>query len=126
MNKDIKIRLIKALRSGDFLQERYALKRREEDSGEDMYPVLGIICQMYKVSIGGYWKKQKTSNAYYFFDKSDSYSITGLPPRVREWAEISIDLQKKIKNWNDGNYFCQYSFVEIAEFLEREDSWPKQ
>jgi hypothetical protein len=102
---------IKALRSGEFKQGRYALKT------QDTYCCLGVACEVYRreTGKGSWWPSQ--GDVYTFSLGPDSSRIE-MPDGVRKWVGIaSASNEFSIASWNDDGL----PFEDIASELEEAD-----
>jgi hypothetical protein len=114
---------LKALRSGDFKQSRYALK---SDSG---YCCLGVACEVSDLGEFSYSKPDKhlfvINEPNFYEQKTDS-----LPQQVAQYYKIKSDLvilndsdreligsrQVSLDELNDDS---RYTFEQIADFIEK-------
>lgn len=80
MNKKVKAKWLKALRSGEYEQGAYFLKINRE--GEAFYCCLGVLCDLYRKETGKRW--DKPSDEYPTFMRE----ISALPKKVMKWAGI--------------------------------------
>ncbi len=122
MNKEIKEKWLKALRSGEYKQGRGYL--RKESGDEDRYCCLGVLA---KECLGGEWVK-KDSLGINFRQLSDSVWVYrdnfsgecrwgSFPKSVTDHLEIKdpewIDY---LTDMNDNRYM---DFDQIADWIER-------
>jgi len=116
MNKEIKARWIKALRSGDYKQGRDRLKRN------DTYCCLGVLCDLSVKDGIGNWNGDR------FIGGAEKERVTTLPFVIGQWAGMesgegpAIKLEKGVKvfgrsliYYNDDE---KYSFDQIADLIE--------
>jgi len=109
MNKEIKDKWVKALRSGEYEQGRGCLKKY------DTYCCLGVLCDIHAKETGNEWESINDYEYSYF------NSMGSLPFTVKKWAGISstcIHANKNIKigliAMNDDGK----PFTEIADIIE--------
>jgi len=123
MNKTIKKKWVKALRSGEYKQGRNWLRKG------DRFCCLGILCDLYHKdkpgSIG--WKMKPSGNAYEFASIETGPEMVVLPTAVYEWAGLSSNNpsvhRDQLAAHNDGRttttpQLKQHSFNEIADLIE--------
>lgn len=94
MDAAIKQKWVTALRSGDYLQARGALRK-----GKDGYCCLGVLCRVAKISIASDGKACSHHRDY-----SPIYELIG------------AQTGKYLMGLNDRNYA---SFSEIADYVEK-------
>lgn len=109
MNKRVKTRWVKALRSGKYKQGRHSLRNVEGDT----FCCLGVLCDLAVRS-----KVIKEGRVTYLDPKRYTYgaSSTGnIPPSVEKWSGLDsyFDADLLIK-MNDGGE----SFELIADYVE--------
>ncbi len=82
MNKRVKNKWVKALRSGKYKKTTGALRK---NLGKDKvgYCCLGVLCDLYAKEVGGTWNS--TSD---FVVSKKEISISVLPQSVRDWAGL--------------------------------------
>ncbi len=113
MEKTLKKKWLKALRSGEYEQGTGALHKVEENT----YCCLGVLCE-----IAGLEKNDDyVEEAVYSFKGEDEQSV--LPPTFRAKLNISSSQQDKLTEMNDGDIFADpvvkgSSFLEIADYIE--------
>ena len=123
MNKEIKARWVEALRSGNYEQGRYNLRR------SDRYCCLGVLCDVVKDEVNHDWLPvQDSMGTCYSFD----YDTEILPASVANYAglELSPELEMlserdgeecienfQISNLNDSG---DYSFEQLADLIEKQ------
>lgn len=115
MNKQIKARWIKALRSGKYKQGVGVL--RTEDN---KYCCLGVLCDLHSKSTGTKWKKTIDSDFPWEYLDTD----IDLPLEVREWANLPINpdnnMAAQLSAYNDGaGNVSRKTFVGIAKLIEK-------
>ncbi len=80
MNAEIKQKWTTTLRSGDYKQGKKQLR-----PSKNRFCCLGVLCDIYA----------KDNNIEWEIDEDSSFrfkgSLTMLPPKVRDWADISAD-----------------------------------
>ena len=79
MNKDVKEKWVKALRSGEYKQGCGVL----HNSSENTFCCLGVLTDLYIKEHGGEWEDTKHTDAM-MFDGQPYY----LPIPVQEWADV--------------------------------------
>ena len=94
MNKTLKDRWIKALRSGEYKQARKTLRRRN-----GRFCCLGVLCDIQ----GAEWKWDGT---YYI-----THGCAAMPPGI---YEAGLNYASKLSEMNDDGK----SFATIADFIE--------
>ncbi len=104
MNQDIKQRWVAALRSGEYLQGRNALRQ------DGAFCCLGVLCDLHAKETGNAW----TGLENHYFGASGA-----LPPEVRDWAGLSrgnpeMGKGKSLAGINDSGV----SFSHIADLIE--------
>lgn len=116
MNPEVKEKWLKALRSGEYIQARAALRNK------DSYCCLGVLCDLYRKEVGGEWIEEYTNFDQTFIAEGISESYF-LPLQVQEWAGLSShrgwessDREDSLADMNDTGR----SFEEIAQVIERE------
>jgi len=113
MNKLIKKKWVKALRSGEYKQGRYCLV-----NNKDQFCCLGVLANIYAIEKGGAWEKDEFDD--WSYDGAESY----LPSKIRIWAGLkSPDPTIKIKSisnniswFNDGGI----KFKTLANAIEKQ------
>lgn len=110
MDKRIKARWLKALRSGKYKQTTGMLKRIE-DNGQPTFCCLGVLCDLHaRTKQGKSWEGDTTY---------DGSTLT-LPESVVAWAKLpdqSPDLEgSELTEMNDS---MEYSFKRIATLIEK-------
>jgi hypothetical protein len=110
MNKRIKSRWVKALKSGKYKQGKGQLKNYD-----DTYCCLGVLCDLYTKTKEG--KKHKVS---WDFDGNICGAGLDLPEDVRNWAELD-EADPDLYGSNlcsDCNDKLHFSFDRIAGLIE--------
>lgn len=79
MNPEIKQMWLEALRSGEYVQGKNAL-RSVDATGQDSYCCLGVLCDLNQ-QYG--WSLKPDTEGWCFLDDSES-----LPQEIVEWAEV--------------------------------------
>ena len=114
MNKEIKAKWIKALRSGKYRQTRGKLKSRN-----GAFCCLGVLCDIQGAK--AVWQNDLDGGNYVF--GGDKISM---PPKPY-WAEVPRDQLDNLARRNDGyswagnppsENFHKHSFSEIADYIE--------
>lgn len=120
MNKEVKAKWLKALRSGKYKQGDSYLRRKD-----GTYCCLGVLCDIYKKETGeGHWDGSRFNVG--------SYGNSEIPPsKVAEWAGLEdsnpkVSVPKKgsfgLTFLNDGDEdekIKKHSFKEIANIIEK-------
>lgn len=110
MNKEIKARWIEALRSGNYEQGKYYLRRG------DSYCCLGVLCDIVKDEVNYNWMPvQDSMGTLYKFDEADEI----LPKVVADYADLQ--LSPKIEIPSSLANFVQTNTMEIAVLNDSED-----
>lgn len=122
MNADVKRRWVAALRSGDYVQGRGALRRPPTPLQSTEYCCLGVLCEL-AVADGVTTRVDGNYNTTWYGDDGDR-SATSLPVGVRDWAELGHcdpavgsfdgDDVHRLSALNDAGR----SFTEIAQLIE--------
>jgi len=105
MNKQVKKKWLKALRSGEYEQAQGQLKEK------DKFCCLGVLCDLHAKETAHIWKLEK-------YLENDIH----LPIEVVSWAELSSNSPKYNKNSShltDAND-RGYSFKQIANIIENQ------
>lgn len=117
MNKGIKKKWVKALRSGNYEQGKELLRTLD-----NKYCCLGVLCDLYTqedVGKSNNWKE--TANGFTINQESQV-----LPDPVREWSEIWHEdpiLDTKTKGKSVITYLndeVNYSFKQLANLIEEQ------
>ena len=129
MDETVKHKWLDALRSGDYEQSRYALRRA---NGPDRFCCLGVLCDLYQDTTGkGEWQESSIEDSdCYRFTTPNGRSKSVLPEDVREWAGLDRSrggflhpndfpddkpTRHSLSSLNDADY----SFGEIADLIEQ-------
>lgn len=116
MNKEIKARWIEALRSGNYEQGRYNLRRG------NFYCCLGVLCDTVKDEVNHDWLPlQDSMGTFYRFDRADEV----LPDSVASCADLPISpvltFEGKEETYITAiNDDTNLSFEEIADLIEKQ------
>lgn len=105
MDKQWKEDWVEALRSGEYVQGRNALDRRERQC------CLGVLCDIADLP----WSRHFRGRVYYDIDPVLGGSTGGLPHNFRERVGISIPQEEQLIALNDQ---AKASFEEIADWIE--------
>lgn len=105
MNKPIKFKWIKALRSGRYKQTKTYLKR-EVDKGKFEYCCLGVLCTVEKI------KNKKSLDGGYEFDGAKAILTATLLNEFR----LTEKQQDILTDMNDSE---NKNFKEIADYIEK-------
>jgi hypothetical protein len=111
MNKAVKERWVKALRSKKYRQGRRCLVSCD-DSRHTRYCCLGLLCRIEGLEI-------KYGEAVY--KKASVSSITQLPSDYRKYIGITKEDERRLMSMNDGNTIDgirKHTFLEIADYIE--------
>lgn len=109
MEKALKEKWLKALRSGRYKQTRKALKRQSEN-GDCRYCCLGVLCD---VSGEGKWVELGCREIRYTF--VDGTMAGALSPEFKKRHGIPLKTMNLLIAMNDDNGM---SFEEIADWIE--------
>jgi hypothetical protein len=112
MNKRIKARWVKALRSGKYKQGRTQLKMKTPDG--DLFCCLGVLCDLHSKSTKAQWRGEN------YLDQA-----AALPEEVQAWS--GVDKWGKVPDsgipplyeLNDGVGCKPKSFKAIATLIEK-------
>ena len=103
MNKEIKDKWVKALRSGEYKQGRLYLQR------DNLFCCLGVLCKILNVPniVSDY------SNNTMTFDFGKEYNRVHIPFEFREYIGLPAIVEAKLINMNDelGKDFSQIADV---------------
>lgn len=80
MNKKNVMKVVKRLRSGEFVQIHHQL--RNQDNGRCC---LGVACEVYQEEVGGHWEQGKFRPK-----ESGDWSSSLLPTEVQEWLGFEV------------------------------------
>lgn len=127
MNKEIKEKWVKALRSGKFPQSTMALKRVTE-KGEG-YCCLGVLCEVFRKETGkGEWVRSDMAERVDFLVEGHT-ETNFLPRAVMEWAGLSMsdpELEPSSQYVVEGdmtasmaNDKVKLTFAEIADLVAK-------
>jgi len=120
MNKEVKAKWIKALRSGEYKQGNLRLRNTDNE-----FCCLGVLCDLYaKENENGKWRTPRDSITRETYgvefkagDTVEDMSCTTLPESVVKWADIrEKHIIVKLAKLNDADG-C--SFKEIADYISR-------
>lgn len=106
MKRKVLVEWLDALRSGEYLQTKKALK---DDLG---YCPLGVLCEISKL---GTWEPEPNSKKLQYLGQ-----INYLPEKVAEWAGMSQKEKSSVVGfmivYNDTQ---NLSFLELADLIEK-------
>lgn len=105
MNKRVKTKWVKALRSGNYRQGRGRLRE------DGRFCCLGVLCDVSKL---GRWPSAVHEPSY--VTRRGIPCDAFLPVEVSEWAGVNRIAQGYLVNLNDGGN----AFNEIANYIEAE------
>lgn len=113
MNKRVKKKWLKALRSGEYEQGRFRLLKRGDDQTPDKFCCLGVLCDLHARETGDGWD----SVSY----KAEDFH---LPVEVSAWAGLpSRDPEingLNVTDLNDGEANRKpKSFKQLANLIEK-------
>jgi hypothetical protein len=114
MNKLIKNKWIKALRSGKYQQGKYYLK-----GTDNKYCCLGVLCDLFAKTHKAEW----IPHGSICLLSTDKKGVMGtLPDEVIKWAKLESNdktgaAQHRLIPLNDKE---NYNFNQIADFIEKE------
>ena len=123
MNRNIRDRWIRELRSGKYKQTRERLRIG------DRYCCLGVLCNIYSEERrAGSWDKLEEwrgprefsryqKGEFEFIDELGFKERTKITPHMRIWSGLSKEMNNELTNKNDRE---QLDFNEIADFIENE------
>jgi len=106
MNKEVKQKWIKALRSGRYKQTQGVL-REKCNNDKDSFCCLGVLCNVLNRRK---WKKDY--NGYYSYDSYEDV----VPLDVRKEIGLTESKQNKFLSLNDEE---NYNFKQIADYIEK-------
>lgn len=124
MNKEIKARWIQALRSGNYAQGKYNLRR------QDSYCCLGVLCDIVKDEVNYNWLPVVDSlGTFYTIDRADEIlpesvaiyaGLNDCSPQVEVMCTCEDEERfefLQIANLNDSG---DYSFEQLADLIEKQ------
>lgn len=124
MDPSVKLRWVRALRSGEYKQGQGFL-RQTLNNGELLYCCLGVLCELYSREYGNYhFEPPKVPGSGDLFMGVNNV----LPEPIRKWAKLPSPLGlpmythapngvlKFLTNINDE----QFDFQTIADWIERQ------
>ena len=106
MNKSVKNKWLKALRSGEYTQGHFRLV-----TNDDKFCCLGVLCDLAVRAGITEWEKSKTG---WCVDKNVSY----LPNSVMNWSGLERDPVSDGSALSDLNDSYFLSFANIADIIE--------
>ncbi len=114
-NKDNIRKLVVALRSGEYQQGRDSLCMQEK--GQSSYCCMGVACRL--AIKDGVKIEVDDDSTYVKFD--NTYSDA--PQSIMDWLGIDRPQRNILQHMNDGSSaaldYEKYSFLEIADYLEK-------
>ena len=116
MNKEIKARWVEALRSGNYKQGRYNLRRG------NFYCCLGVLCDVVKDEVNYDWLPlQDSIGTFYRFDRADEV----LPDSVASYADLEISPKVTFDGKEEIcitaiNDDTDLTFDDIADLIEKQ------
>lgn len=116
MNKEIKEKWLKALRSGDYEQGEECLRKEEK------YCCLGVLCDIIKKDLSLDWIKKEDQEIFQFGDYENDDEV--LPFLVFKYCELDgrdpiIYIGGRGRNISDLND-NGYTFEVIADLIEKQ------
>lgn len=124
MNKEIKARWIEALRSGNYEQGRYNLRRRDE------FCCLGVLCDIVKDDVNYNWlPAQDDFGTIYKFAESDEIlpelvaihaGLKDCSPKVQVTVKCGNEEAIESQPLADLNDSWEYSFERLADLIEEQ------
>ena len=105
MNKSLKKKWIKALRSGEYVQGRYRLVTPCKDY--DKFCCLGVICDVMGVEF------EERSDGVLII--ADTTIAAELPDPLRKKADLNFGEQEALMKLND---FYRWNFNKIADWID--------
>ena len=127
---------VDALRSGKYVQGKFALRQTTGPDCINTYCCLGVVTEL-AVAAGvlpaGILSEvvQEGLTFQYQFDKTGKYTNGSLPESVREWLEIKnpgLPLQLSGRGSEDASYVndkLKYTFAQIADLIESQYLTPQ-
>jgi hypothetical protein len=110
MNRELKTKWIKALRSGKFLQGRKRLRVKEiaEDKTVERFCCLGVLCEVAGLA---------RSHSGYLDAEDADYGSASYPPErfPNGLSPPDWHIQAQLAAMNDGD---ELTFAEIADWIE--------
>lgn len=113
MNPEVKAKIVAALRSGEYTQGKYLLRRLD-----NCFCVMGVVCDLYLKEKGLEWEVQAGVARYEF---KTYYNV--VPLEVKEWAGFDSEggniveingSRLRLYEHNDSGR----TFAEIADAIE--------
>lgn len=104
MNKDIKAKWLRALRSGRYRQTK---NRLTDGKG---FCCLGVLCNLHALETGSTWQQREGGPIWYGGAEGFGGSCQALPRGVRQWAGL-IESNPTIPRQRDG---CE-SLAEVND-----------
>ncbi len=122
MNKRIKTKWLKALRSGNYKQGKSVLHSAGKRDGNHKYCCLGVLCDLYLKENKQKWTEFPDDRLGKVFSVSKTSDDTAvLSGKVKRWAGLKesnptvLDYHSLAGINDDG-----YSFKQIADIIEEE------
>jgi len=122
MDESVKQEWVEALRSGEYKQATGALRKWANDGVK--YCCLGVLCDIVKDRVNGYWNDVDFGLADFRLDVEGGKSaIEALPEAIVTTfdlpsKEVEID-DTTLTSLNDGIGCEEHSFDEIADLIEK-------
>lgn len=114
MDKKLKAKWVKALRSGKFKQARSCLERLDYKGNPKGNCCLGVLCRISKIR-----GHKDLYRHFTLFDDCDGY----LSEKLLKRFGLTQNDQKELAQLNDGMGYTKiaksYSFKRIADFIEK-------
>lgn len=113
MNQEIKDKWIAALRSGEYIQGKEALRRKD-----NTFCCIGVLCDIYQKEKGGEWEDIGDYKYYGFKDAVGNERSGVMTKDVISWTGGTLNkmlaLETRLIGLNDGGS----TFKEIAKEIE--------
>lgn len=106
MEKTVKEKWVKALRSGKYVQGRNGLRKKTLDNDVDQFCCLGVLCDVIDSSK---WQERE-DYSYIDYNGSSAY----LPIEISKEQKILAETEYKLTVMNDS----ETSFAKIADYIE--------
>ena len=91
MNSEVKAKWLEALRGGEYKQARYTLR-----SCNGGFCCLGVLSDLYRKEVGGFWEWDYNQDSAYSIvhEDSEDFGTTELPVCIMEWAGLELSNPK--------------------------------
>lgn len=108
MNRRVKKKWLKALRSGEYKQGKGFLRRKNPNTCEWEHCIVGVLCDVSGIK----WKLYNKNVSC--ITSSGTYDVSYLLPEMREKLEISLDDEEILNSMNDKGK----TFKQMARWIE--------